>query len=89
MSRTIKDKPTDLLYGERWTAKDKPKVPKYKDVDYHWVGNTPSWWNHLYHTKPQRAKATVWEHEVVKRSVDDLDDLDLPNVSNKPHKYYW
>lgn len=89
MSRTIKDKPTDLLYGEWWSSGDKPKAPKYKDIEYHWLSTTPSWWNHLYHTKPRRAKATVWEHEVVKTKVDDLEDVDPPNVSNKPHKYYW
>ena len=89
MSRTIKDKPKDLLYGDYWNTGDKPKVPKFKDSEWHWVQSTPSWWNHLYHTKPIRARCTIWEHDVVKASVDELDDIDPPNISNKPHRYYW
>lgn len=89
MSRTIKDKPKDLLYGDWWNTKDKPKVPKFKDTKWHWVQSTPSWWNHLYHTKPIRARCTIWEHHIVKAKVDELDDIDPPNVSNKPHKYYF
>lgn len=67
----------------------KTKKRKKADTDYHWVSNTPSWWTRLFMNRPQRAAAHTWEKRVVHLPVDLLEEVDLPNVSKKPHKYYW
>lgn len=91
MSRTTKDKPWKLVYPDYldWQMPDKRKRAKKEDTDFHWLGSTPSWWNNLFHTRPRRNAAHVWEVNARKSSVEDLEELDKPNVSNKPHKYYF
>lgn len=91
MSRTTKDKPTKFLYPQysEWQMPDKRKRSKTEDTNWYWLQSTPSWWNNLFHTRPRRNAAHVWEVNARKSSVEDLEELDKPNVSNKPHKYYW
>lgn len=85
MSRTIKDKPPKLLYGDEVTKKKKTK-----DTKWHWLQATPSWWTNLFMNRPLRRKARAWEHKVAQiANVDELEDIDPPNQSKKPHKYYW
>lgn len=83
MSKTYKDKPVRILYAE-----DSSKKPRIVDTKWHWEWETPSWWTNLFMTRPQRRKAQKWEREVQKTEIEDLEDLDTPNVSRKPHKYY-
>lgn len=105
MSRTYKDKPyklrwswshkDDLIelenYGYRLYRQGKttkPKKRKEVDCEDHWM-STPSWWTHMFMLKPQRRQGTLWEREVVKTQLTDLEEVDKPNVSRKPHVYFW
>lgn len=104
MSRTYKDKPSKLLWGDhcidfvytepfgyRLGKTSKPKLRKSKNDNWKWYNTTPSWWNHLFHTKPRRQQSRIWSVKVVKSSLEEgvLDELDTPNYSNKPHRYYY
>ncbi len=67
-------------------------LTKKRKNDYskdHWYRSTPSWWTHLFMTRPQRRKGRVWECEVVKSQVIALEEADPPSVGKKPHIYYW
>jgi len=66
----------------------KAKKKKRLDTEWHWM-TTPSWWTRMTMNRPQRREAHLWEHEVVRTSLEDLEELDKPNVSHKPHNYYW
>lgn len=87
MSRTHKDKPWHIRFPE-----EAEKAKKRRDIDYewHWLGATPSWWTNLFMNRPLRREAQQWERNAQKsQDIEDLEDLDTPNVSKKPHKYYW
>lgn len=84
MSRTHKDKPTKILYPEDASLK-----PRRVDTEWHWRSATPSWWTNLFMNRPQRKQAQQWSQQAKKTKVEDLEELDTPNVSHKPHKYYW
>lgn len=102
MSRTYKDKPYTLKH-EPWDM-DRVRIPgsyyslqlpttktkKRKEVDTedHWRG-TPSWWTKMCMIKPQRREGSLWERKVVKTQVTELEEVDKPSVSRKPHIYYW
>lgn len=94
MSRTNKDKPAKVKYPEFYDVTeclDKPKKPKSKNTQWHWLGSTPSWWNRLFHTRPKRRAGHI-EEAVMKFIVpEDFDMLDKieTDVSRKPHKYFW
>lgn len=96
MSRTKKDRPERVKHPEdfdengRWKFNnERTKKRKELDTEWHWM-TTPSWWINLFMTRPQRKQAQIWEQELKKiREMEELDDLDTPNVSKKPHKYYW
>jgi hypothetical protein len=51
--------------------------------------STPSWWIREMMNQPQRAKGRQWEKSVLKVDINDLDIIDYPSVSRKPHWYYW
>ena len=104
MSRTLKDKPYKLKH-EPWDMDrvrywedcnyrcyqlptTKSKKRKEVDTEDHWMG-TPGWWIRLMMGKPQRRAGRMWEHEAAKVTGDSLEDLDTPNVSRKPHIYFW
>lgn len=76
---------------ERWitrrleTRTTKPKRKKRKDTQDHWM-STPSWWTRLMMNKPQRRRGHVWERKVL---LEDIEETDPPDVSHKPHVYYW
>lgn len=91
MSRTNKDRPSRVRFPEYLDELyAKTKKRKEQDAEWHWLQATPSWWNNLFHTRPQRREAQQWEREVQKiQDFEELEELDKPNVSKKPHKYYW
>ena len=105
MSGTFKDKPWKYKYPEKqwdyqyedgidcWFArKQRPGVlskKKRNSKDYYHGMSTPMWWVREVMNRPQRCKAKAWEHTVVKCSVDELDAIDTPIASKKPHIYYW
>lgn len=66
----------------------KTKKPRRKDTEWHWM-TTPGWYISEFMNRPQRAKGRAWEKKVTKVELEDLDTLDLPDVSRKPHLYYW
>jgi hypothetical protein len=74
-----------------------PKLKRF-EPEWKWWQTTPSWWIRTYMQKPQRRAGSMWEREVVKtfnQSVheydkyDNVEQLDTPSVSRKPHIYYW
>ena len=103
MSRTYKDKPAKD-WSESW-GKDRERIEgtfywidlpttktkKRKEVDTeeHWMG-TPGWWIRCMMNKPQRRAGSIWEREVVTtKNILDIDLLDTPSNSRRPHIYYW
>ena len=102
MSRTLKDRPSKFKH-EPWD-RDLVRVPgryyfiqlpttktkkrKQVDTEDHWM-NTPSWWTRLMMRKPQRRAGSIWERKAVLTDFEGLLELDTPNVSRKPHIYFW
>jgi len=66
-----------------------PKIKRHTDSKFHWVQNEPSWWTRMFMNRPQRSQGRMWERNVVGVSKDKLIDVNLPNVSRKPHLWYW
>jgi hypothetical protein len=66
----------------------KTKKCKKVDTEDHWM-STPSEWTRLMMNRPQRRQGNLWEREAAKTDISSLGDLDKPNVSRKPHVYYW
>ena len=66
----------------------KTKKKKRVDTEWHWM-TTPGWFIKEFMNQPQRARGRMWEKRVNKTNIEDLDLLDLPDVSRKPHLYYW
>lgn len=64
------------------------KKPKRTDTETHWM-STPSNWTRIMMNRPQRREGALWETEVLKISVANLEEVDKPSVSRKPHVYYW
>jgi len=85
--------PNDWVDVTRYWYKEIPgyKTKKRKDVDceWHWIGSTPSWWTRMMMNRPQRRAAHLWEQEASHTLPEQLDELDTPNVSHKPHIYYY
>ena len=75
-----------IYYMELPTTK--PKQPKHVDTEYHWM-STPSWWTRLVMNRPQRRAGRIWERNAAHTVKEELDVLDTPSVSHKPHQYYW
>ncbi len=76
---------TTYCYIQRAGVKTKKKRSYH---ERNWM-RTPMWWVREFMTQPQRTHGKEWEREVVKYRVADLEDVDTPNVSRKPHLYYW
>jgi len=101
LSRTHDTKPDNLRYGGydkdyvqipgTWTSiqtkTTKPKKRRTLDNEWRWYKRTPSAWNNMFHTRPRRAEAHLWERRVT--MAIDVIDCDTPNNSNKPHQYYY
>ena len=64
------------------------KKKKNIDTENHWM-TTPMWYIREFMNQPQRAKGRQWEKTVLKVDINDLDIIDYPSVSKKPHWYYW
>lgn len=105
MSRTYKDRPSKIRYPEeQWDNRYYrsgyrkfsfleyrgvlTKKKKCVDTENHWM-TTPSWFIREFMNQPQRARGKQWEKKIVKVSFDDIIDVDYPDVSRKPHIYYW
>jgi hypothetical protein len=100
MSRTYKDVKWEVRFPERswdigrvWNgycylkiAGFKTKKKKKVNTEWHWMG-TPSWWTRLMMNRPQRVASKQYEKIVV--GLSDLEEVDFPLVSKKPHIYYW
>ena len=99
MSRTFKDKPYKLQhprwdadwvwtenYGHRWTKTTKTKKRKELDTEDHWM-TTPMWWIRLVMSKPERRAAKTATHKAL--LVEDLEEVDIPDLGRKPHIYFW
>jgi len=85
MSRTNKDKPRKFS-----NLKENELKPRnYLDPDHNWYSATPSWWTRLMMNRPQRAEAHKWEQNAKHTPIDQLEELDTPSVSRKPHVYFW
>lgn len=85
MSRTLKDRPPSVRFPD-----DGTKKPRDIDTEWRWLRYTPSWWTNVFMTRPLRREAKLWEREVQKiDSLEELEEIDKPNVSKKPHVYYW
>ena len=99
MSRTYKDKPykhcehwkswqqdRTTLEGTWRTIQlptTKPKRKKELDTEDHWM-TTPSWWNRMQHTRPERRSA-----KVALSQVSDVEEADIPDLGRKPNIYFW
>ena len=103
MSRTYKDVPYkysdpesswlfDRVYLEdNWRSIQLPGMRTKKKRSYRestWM-KTPTWWIHEVMTVPQRREQRAWERKVIQMEVEDLDLVDTPPNSRKPHLYYW
>lgn len=99
MSRTYKHKPRKLLwdsfdkdfiplegYRHRLGKTTKPKKRKEVDSEDHWI-TTPGWWIKLTMTRPERRGAHLLEKKALR--ILDIEDVDFPNLGNKPFNYYW
>jgi hypothetical protein len=64
------------------------KTKKPRTYCHHrWWAKSPGWWVRLTMTKPQRRAGRVWE--AVIKYAKDLDVSDPPQVSRRPHVYYY
>ena len=77
---------TKIIFLDAPGAKTKKR--KKKDTEYHWM-TTPSWWVNLMMNRPQRLDGRMWEKEILKYDIQELEGVDTPSVSRKPHVYYW
>lgn len=90
---TYKSYPTgeEVEYTRYW-CRNLPgiKTKKRKELDYewHWM-STPSWWTRMTMNRPVRRQYHLLEHEAERTSVEDLEDLDIPDFKKKPHIYYY
>lgn len=88
MSRTRKDKPNKLLWGNYWDEPG-PKKSRHTNTHWNWLQSTPSWWTRMMMNRPQRREAHLWEQEAAHTAIENLEELDTPNTTHKPHKYYY
>ena len=67
---------------------NKAKERKF-GANWHWLSNTPAWWTRLMMNRPQRKAGKTWERKATTTAVEQLDEVDTPSVSRKPHQYFW
>ena len=97
MARTLKDKHWKIRFrdwhegyaGALKVAGYWPKTKKCIDTEYHWTQATPSCWNNLFHTRPIRGNFRNFSRNVVRSSMEAVQDMLEPSDSKSPHKYYW
>lgn len=91
MSRTYKDQPNRIRFPEvypYWVECEKTKKRREVDTEWHWM-STPGWWTRLTMNRPQRRAGKLWEQVAKLTQQQELETLDYPGVSHKPHIYYW
>jgi hypothetical protein len=77
-----------------WSSKDKDGAMEmyYQEFPeqryYHWAGATPSWWNRLFHTRPNRRNDKDLCKKVEREGFDEDKHYDWSHP-RKPHNYYW
>jgi hypothetical protein len=59
------------------------KKKKNVDSEHHWM-TTPSWWNRMKHTRPERRRVNI-----ALSQVSDVEEVDIPDLKRKPHIYFW
>lgn len=64
------------------------KKKRCVDTEWRWM-TTPGWWVREMMTRPARRRNRVWEANVRKANIDELEDEDPPLFGRKPHVYYW
>ena len=64
------------------------KKKKTIDTEWRWM-STPGWWVNLFMNAPQRVASKQWERQVVRGSLEELEDTAPPHIGRKPHLYYW
>lgn len=64
----------------------KSKKRKEVDTEDHWM-STPSRWTHLCMIKPERRLAHMLEKKAMR--IEDIEDMDFPDLGKKPHIYFW
>lgn len=72
-------------YEHVFKAYDRVYHPVGRPEYYHCMP-TPSWWIRVMMNRPQRRAGHIWERQVL---LHDLEETDPPDVSKKPHIYYW
>lgn len=80
---------TTVRYWHKQVPGAKTKKKKEIDTNWHWMQSTPSWWTRMTMNRPQRRAAHLWEREATMTPIEELEELDTPNTSHKPHIYYW
>jgi hypothetical protein len=86
----LKYEDDEFIYVHKLQGKTlRAKKKKAKDTADHTLQSTPSYWVHDFMTVPMRAKSRHWDYVLSKTCIDELDTLDLPNVSHTPHVYFW
>ena len=79
---------TKTVIRYMWVKQPGEKTKKKRNFeDFHWQRGTPSAWTNMMMNRPQRTKGKQWCIKVLQ--VIDLEECDPPNVSRKPHCYYW
>ena len=51
--------------------------------------STPGWWIRMWMNKPQRRLGALWQRKTERTPLCNLDLQDIPNITRKPHKYFW
>lgn len=64
----------------------KPKKKRKQDTEDRWM-TTPSWFTKLFMNRPQKRRGRKWETKI--KGLSNLEDIDYPSVSKKPHKYFY
>lgn len=65
------------------------KKRSYVGFSQYWYRMTPSWWTKMFMLRPARRRANNIVNQLHKFQVEDLEDVDVPDLRKKPHIYYW
>jgi len=64
------------------------KFGKRHAWQFHYLGNSPSWWTRLHMNRPKRMADRRLLHRVAAGNIDP-DGAAFALGSRKPHVYYW
>lgn len=80
MSRTIKDKPRHYI------PENKLKKKRFFHPKEYYTSE-PGWWKRMITTLKKRSYFKSIRTKILNST--DLEELDIINIWNKPHVYYW